>query len=52
MKFKKIYFFDYIDVNFNAPPSLFKQYTIFGNSVLIEQVKLTFFSEDKFYDRK
>ena len=26
-------------------------YTIFKNSVIIESIKLTFFSENKFYDR-
>ena len=43
--------FDYNDVNFNARPSLFKQYTIFEKSVIMEWIKLTFSSEFKFYDR-
>ena len=55
MKFKKNYVFDYNDANFNAQLSLIfnaqlsllKQYLIFENSV-----KLTFFSKNKFYDRR
>ena len=44
-------FLDYSDVNFSARLSLLKLCTIFKNGV-IEQIKLTFSSENKFYDRK
>ena len=31
---------------------VFELNAIFENSVIIEKIKLTFFSENKFYDRK
>ena len=36
MKKKKHMIFDYNDVNFNAPPGLFKSYAIIKNSVKTE----------------
>ena len=52
MKFKKKYFFDYSDINFNARLSLIKYNAIFQNSITKEHIKLTFSWENKFYDRK
>ena len=45
-------FFDYNNVTVYARPSLFKYYVIFENSVVIQYIKVTFFSENKLFDNK
>ena len=45
-------FFDYNDVNFNTRLCLLKYYAIFENSAIIEWIKLTLSSENKFCDKK